>query len=250
MVSLTDTELLDLLGTAYAPKPLEPPASSTAALIRTVAQQNVAPVRRRAAALQYGARRASMLLAAGGLVVGGATAAAAATGHLPQSIASIAHDIGIGAQPQPRPALTDQIADLRTAIAQQDYGKAEKISRSLESRGTDLSEAERTQLDGQIADEWNNAPIDPATADAPGALAPDDPNHTPPVTTPDGPVDTSPSNPGDTPTSNAPADLPSDPAAAPDVTVTPTTSDPSQPTQPTEPASATPTPDGASPAAP
>jgi hypothetical protein len=244
MVGLTDNELLDLLATAYAPKSLEPPASSIAALVRSVAEQNISPVRRRAAAWQNGARRASMMLAASGLVVGGATAAAAAAGHLPRPIASLAHDIGIGAPPQPRPALTDQLADLRAALAQQDYGKADKISHTLESHGAHLSEAEQMEVDAQIADEWNNAGIETPPADGPGPLAPADPDPTSPTTTPGAPVDASPSNPGDTPTANAPADPPSEPAAGPDA-VTPAPSDPSQPAPSTEPASGAPATDGA-----
>jgi hypothetical protein len=222
---LTDDELLDLLGAAFAPKRLEPPASRLVALRRTLAQQSVVPIRRRVAAVQHGVRRASMLLAASGLVVGGATAAAAATGNLPRTIRSLAHEIGVGTPAPPRPTLTDQLAELRAALADKDYGKAQQISRALESHSEDVS-----------------------------APAPDHPNTTSPATTPDAPadaspVDTSTGNRSENPTTNAPTDAPSDPASAPDATAAPPTSEPSPPT-PSDSPTATPAADTTSPAAP
>jgi hypothetical protein len=253
MMRLTDDELLDLLGAAFAPTRLEPPASRLVALRRTLAQQSVVPIRRRVAAVQHGVRRASMLLAASGLVVGGATAAAAATGNLPQTIRSLAHEIGVGTPAPPRPTLTDQLAELRAALADKDYGKAQQISRALERNAARLSDAERTEVHAQITQEFEHAVVDSHSDDV-SAPAPDHPNTTSPATTPDAPadaspVDTSAGNPSENPTTNAPTDAPSDPASAPDATAAPPNSEPSPPT-PSDSPTATPAADTTNPVAP
>lgn len=226
-MNLTDDALLELLSTEFAPGSLEPPAARVAALRRTVAEHNISPTRRRVPVWQRGARRCSMFLAAGGLVVGGATAAAAATGHLPQPIRALAHEVGIGDAPQPRPTVSDQLAELRRALTRGDHTKARALAQALQRNREHLDNTEQAQLNAQVDTMMHEAGMEPApVTDTPGSGTTDsqpnkDPRNTVPVPKPGTP-------PPDNATSENPPPDPastpsSDPSAAPDTTTIPDT---------------------------
>lgn len=233
MNNMTDDDLLQMLAATFAPQAadhVEPPAERVEALRRVVGE-TMGPVRSGAVTmLRRGARRGSTLLAAGGLVLGGATAAAAATGHVPQPVRELAHDLGIGSSPRPHPTLSQQLGELRRAVLDHDRVKVAALVKQLNRSAKQLSNDDVSRLNSQvdaILQHEDTAPADPQHI---GAAPPDESVSPPSDTSPapprgDGtPSDASPP-PGAAPEppTGAPPSEPAPPDTAPPVTDTPST---------------------------
>lgn len=225
---LTDDELLQQLGAAFAPEPqLEPPPERVAALRRTVADHHEPARPGPVAWLRRGAQRGTILLAAGGLVVGGATAAAAATGHVPEPIRALAHDLGLGTALPATPTI-DQLAALRRALQQHDQAKVSALIEQLHDRARNLPTDELARLTDEVDTMLRRAGMTPANPDLLGET-PAGPSASTPSDTSPTPSDGSSTDSNPTPEPTAEPPTTAAPDTLPTTDTTPPTTEPSGP---------------------
>jgi hypothetical protein len=148
-----DSALLELLGTALAPAPLEPPPEGIASLHRALAEQRSIAARAPVAAGRTSGRtwwrkRWVAAAATGAFVFGGSGVAFAAGAPLPTPVRALAHDIGL---PVTSPGLY---------ALHQDESQLSQILHQSEPNPSATAQAVRTletQLNGFRAHEADHA---------------------------------------------------------------------------------------------
>lgn len=137
-MSLAPDDLLDALGAALRPPPVEPSPAELVALHRMIDERCDAPVITRVPAKRAWARRPLAVLAAtAGLVMGSGAAAFAAGAPVPRPVRAAVHDVGL-------PVDSPQLADAK--------GAASELRAVLAANDTATIKRVRTRLDRNLAE--------------------------------------------------------------------------------------------------
>jgi hypothetical protein len=147
-VSLAPDDLLDALGAALRPPPVEPSPAELAALHRMIDERCDAPVITRVPAKRAWTRRPLAVIAAtAGLVMGSGAAAFAAGAPVPRPIRAAAHDVGL---PVDSPQLADTkvaASELRAVLAANDTATIKRVRARLHRKLAEVPGDERDEIE-------------------------------------------------------------------------------------------------------